>query len=345
MPDMDERPDIDATIPVSVIIPAYNCAHSISDALASVVGQTRPPEQVIVIDDGSTDATERTVKAYGSRVTYVCQENAGQGAARNEGLTRATGDYVAFLDADDFWKPKFLETCYAYLETHPEIDAVSTLLVTRYADGSEHVQPESLNGSADIKSAFPIDRFFDFWAEHDHIRTGSNLIRRSLIERAGGQRADLRVSQDLEYWGYLATFGAWAFIPEPLWVGNSRAAAARSGWRAKYRQRRSLCPTVEAWEQRIAPRLNPEERTGFEIIRGRVAAGYAHNKILGGAPSDALQIVRTYGQSMPFSRLSLLMRGSARTGPLAWKLVCLIIIGREVAKDWMLRIRSVRSSK
>jgi glycosyltransferase involved in cell wall biosynthesis len=313
--------------------------------LDSVLGQTRPPKQVIVIDDGSTDGTKATVKAYGSAVTYVYQENAGQGAARNEGLRRASGDYVAFLDADDYWKPEFVETCYAYLEGHPEVDAVSTLLVTRYADGSERVQPESLHGPGRPKTAFAIDGFFDFWAEHDHIRTGSNLIRKSLIEQAGGQRADLRVSQDLEYWGYLATFGTWALIPVPLWVGNSRAAAARSGWRAKYRQRRRLCPSVESWEQRIAPRLKPEERRGFEIVRGRVAAGYAHNKILGGAPRDALHIVRTYGDSMPTSRLSRLMRWGAKGGPVGWRLACGIIVGREMAKDWRLRMGGTGSQK
>jgi glycosyltransferase involved in cell wall biosynthesis len=343
--DMNEKSDTATTVSVSVIIPAYNSAHCISDTLESVYEQTCLPKQVIVIDDGSTDATKAVVTAFGSRVTYVYQENAGQGMARNLGLDRATGDYVAFLDADDYWKPRFLETCYSYLEEHPEVDIVSTLLVTRYSDGSEKVQPESLLGSARTMSDLVLEHFFDFWAEHDHIRTGTNLIRMSLIKKAGGQRADLRISQDLEYWGYLGTFGTWAFIPEPLWVGNSRIAAARSGWRAKYRQRRRLCPTVEAWEQRIVTRLNPEDRKGFEIVRGRVAAGYAHNKILGGAPKDALHIVRTYGDSMPCSRLTRLMRWGAKLGFLSWKLACGIIIGREMAKDWRLQIISIKSSK
>lgn len=334
-----------ATLPVSVIIPAYNSAQCISDTLDSVLGQTRPPRQVIVIDDGSLDATRAAVTTYGSRVTYVLQENAGQGAARNRGLGLATGDYVALLDSDDYWKPEFLETCYFYLEAHPEVDAVSTLLITRYADGFEQVQPESLIRQSSTQTAFVIDKFFDFWAEHDHIRTGSNLIRMSLIRQAGGQRADLRISQDLEYWGYLATFGTWAFIPEPLWVGNSRSAAARSGWRSKYRQRRHLCPTVEAWGQRITPRLRPGDRKGFEIVRGRVAAGYAHSKILGGSSNDALQIVRSYGDSMPSSRLSSLMRWGANGGHLGWKLASQIIILREMAKDWRLRLSRLTSSK
>jgi glycosyltransferase involved in cell wall biosynthesis len=342
---MSEQPDIAASLPVSVIIPTYNSAHCIGDTLESVFGQTRQPTQVIVIDDGSTDATKAAVTAYSSRVMYVYQENAGQGAARNQGLNRATGDYVAFLDADDYWKPGFLETCFSYLEAHPEVDVVSTLLVTRFADGSEKVQPESLNGPARAMSDLVLAHFFDFWAEHDHIRTGSNLIRTSLIRQAGGQRADLRISQDLEYWGYLGTFGIWAFIPEPLWVGNSRTAAARSGWRAKYRMRRRLCPTVEAWEQRISPRLKPEDRKGFEIVRGRVAAGYAHNKILGGAANDALHIVRTYGDTMPSSRLTRLMRLGAKWGSLSWKLACLIIIGRELAKDWRHQIFNIKSLK
>ncbi|MBM3883621.1 MAG: glycosyltransferase [Verrucomicrobia bacterium] len=204
---------------VSVIIPAYLAEHSLPATLDSVWAQTLPAHEVIVINDGSPDRTADVVRRYGDRIIYIEQENAGQGAARNRGLERATGEFVAFLDADDYWRPEFLSRCVAFLRAHPETVAVSTGCILKLRDGRERVLPPCLNGKSN-QHARVLEKFFRFWAEQDHVRTGSNVIRRSVINQAGFQRADLRMSQDSEYWGYIATHGQWGFIPEPLWVGN-----------------------------------------------------------------------------------------------------------------------------
>ncbi len=94
--------------PVTVIVPAYNVATSLDRALESVFSQTVRPARVIVINDGSTDGTANVAASYRDRITYLEQENAGQGAARNAGLELATSEFVTFLDADDYWLPKFL---------------------------------------------------------------------------------------------------------------------------------------------------------------------------------------------------------------------------------------------
>jgi glycosyltransferase involved in cell wall biosynthesis len=94
---------------VSVLIPTYNCAAYLPAALDSVLAQTRPADEVLVIDDGSTDATAEVLAPYRDRIVCVRQANAGQAAARNAGLDRAAGDWVAFLDADDTWAPDKLE--------------------------------------------------------------------------------------------------------------------------------------------------------------------------------------------------------------------------------------------
>jgi len=104
---------------VSVIIPVYDRAHLIARTIDSVLGQTHPSCHVIVVDDGSTDGTETVVASlYGQspRVRFVRQENRGVSAARNAGLAAATGDYVAFLDSDDVWRPWKLEVQVACLE-------------------------------------------------------------------------------------------------------------------------------------------------------------------------------------------------------------------------------------
>jgi glycosyltransferase involved in cell wall biosynthesis len=325
---------------VSVIIPAYNAEGCLRHAVDSALDQQWPPSEVIVVNDGSTDGTNAVTKSYGSRIVYVEQGNLGQGAARNAGLQIAGGTYVAFLDADDYWKPEFLKMCAQFLRVHDEAIAVSTGMVTRMLDGSQVVHPRQLcGGDAAVREPFVIDHFFDVWAQHDHVRTGSNVIRRSVIEQAGFQRADLRIAQDLEYWGYLATFGKWGFIPQPLWVGNSRRAARTGGWLRKYRKRRRLCPDVEQWESRIVPRLLPEQLDAFQVVRGRVALILAQNKILGGSRSSARRIVSKYGPAMPACSLTRVLQLGIRGRWIGWQLACGLVSCREWTKAAGVRLR------
>lgn len=93
---------------VSVIIPTYNTAKYIGQAIESVLEQTSPPFEIIVVDDGATDDTESVVKKFGAHIRYLYQENHGPSHARNRGVEIASGDYVAFIDADDVWLPEHL---------------------------------------------------------------------------------------------------------------------------------------------------------------------------------------------------------------------------------------------
>ena len=94
---------------VSVIIPTYNRAPFVGEAIESALAQTRPPLEVVVVDDGSTDDTADRVAHYGDRVVYVRQTNAGPATARNTGIGHARGDLIALLDSDDRWLPQKLE--------------------------------------------------------------------------------------------------------------------------------------------------------------------------------------------------------------------------------------------
>src|SRR5688500_9583140 len=95
---------------VSVVIPAYNYGHFVTEAVASALNQTHPHVEVIVVDDGSTDGTADILKPFGSRIRYIYQPNRGLSAARNTGIRAARGEWVAFLDADDLWHPSKTET-------------------------------------------------------------------------------------------------------------------------------------------------------------------------------------------------------------------------------------------
>ena len=108
---------------VSVIIPVYNGERFLSAALDSVFAQDYRPMEVIVVDDGSTDHTAEIVSNY-TEVRYLHQANQGPGAARNTGIAVAHGEFVAFLDADDIWLPKKLNTQMGYLLEHPQVGYV-----------------------------------------------------------------------------------------------------------------------------------------------------------------------------------------------------------------------------
>jgi glycosyltransferase involved in cell wall biosynthesis len=109
---------------ISVIIPAYNRETYLAEAIESVLLQSQPPAEIIVVDDGSTDHTGEIARSFGEKVTCITQENQGAGAARNAGLERAGGSYVAFLDSDDLWVGQKLEIQAGYLRAHPGIDMV-----------------------------------------------------------------------------------------------------------------------------------------------------------------------------------------------------------------------------
>ncbi|MCA9186976.1 MAG: glycosyltransferase family 2 protein [Pirellulaceae bacterium] len=284
----------------SVIIPTYNSATSLRRCVESVVSQSLPVGEIQVIDDGSIDNTQDVVAEFGSAVTYRRQENQGQGAARNVGLQVAAGRYIAFLDADDYWQPEFNRRCTEFLEQHADAIAVSTgRLVRKWGQPEQQWPNDRTCQQLGIGGSYVLDDFFQFWADHDHVRTGTVLLRRSAVDEVGLQRPDLRISQDLEYWAMLGTCGKWGLIPEPLWVGEPMSAVTERSWLEKYQLRRKLCPTVEVWQSRVVPRLTSQQWPGFRRVRGRVAANFAQTLMLSGDQRGAWEIISHYGTEMP----------------------------------------------
>lgn len=304
----------------SIIIPAYNSQASVGAAIDSALAQTRAPLEVIVVDDGSTDDTGKLIASYGDKVVHLTQENAGQGAARNKGLAQAKGEFVALLDADDYWEPQFLERMEHFLDAHPQAVAASCAFKAERKQG-DYFGPEH---HAALKAAHPhglmLDNFFDFWADHDHVRTGTVLFRRKVIDQVGVQNPELRISQDLEYWAMIATTGPWGLVPEVLWVGTSDRIARKYGWRKRYAARRKRAPTIPAWERRVVPRLAPEHAAGFARVRGRVAAGLMSAHALGGSRRDARELLESYGRDMPQGMTYKLLKAANRFGAPGWAL-------------------------
>ena len=105
---------------VTAAITTHNRVDLVEAALASVLAQTRPADEVIVVDNGSTDGTREALAPYADRIRYLWQENAGRAGSRNRAIAEASGDYLAFLDSDDLWRPDKLERQVPALERRPD---------------------------------------------------------------------------------------------------------------------------------------------------------------------------------------------------------------------------------
>jgi len=187
---------------VSAIIPTYNRAHLLPKTLESVFAQTRPVNEVIVVDDGSTDNTAEVIKSYGSSVRYIRQANAGAGAARNHGMRAARFDYLAFLDSDDLWVPEKNELQMAFLNEHPEVDFVFGDMAN-FSDESDDAKPEIKDPQLHkyfVENACNLEDLFSCLLIENMIPTPSVMFRRSCVERVGFMDEHLKIAEDLEYW-------------------------------------------------------------------------------------------------------------------------------------------------
>jgi glycosyltransferase involved in cell wall biosynthesis len=178
---------------VSVVIPTYNSATFLKDAIESVLGQTYSDFEIIVIDDGSTDDTEDVLRSFGERISYVKQENKGVSAARNHGIRLARAQYVAFLDADDLWVPQKLAEQIPLLDK----DAGIGLVYSDWTIVSEQgVSVSSFHSSRPPASG----HVFSELIETGFILTSGTVVRRSCLNEVGDFDESLSIAQDYDLW-------------------------------------------------------------------------------------------------------------------------------------------------
>ena len=167
---------------VSVIIPVYNAAPWLAEALESVLGQSAPPRQVIVVDDGSTDHSAAIARRYLPQIQLVQQPNAGCAHARNRGVALATGDYLAFLDADDYWTREKLALQLAAFAQNPALEAVfgqvkQTCTITA-------AQPDAVGFGLEVQDGYNLDTI---------------LIRQQAFHRIGGFDPTIPLTNAVEW--------------------------------------------------------------------------------------------------------------------------------------------------
>ncbi|MDJ0576032.1 MAG: glycosyltransferase [Xenococcaceae cyanobacterium MO_234.B1] len=196
---------------VSVIIPAYNGALYIGEAIESVLAQDYDDYEIIVVDDGSRDNTKEVVTRYGGRVNYIYQENQGVAQARNRGLECAKGKYIAFLDQDDFFLPNKLSEQVAILEQDSSIGLVNSgwEIVDRQGTKLAAVEPWYNLPQLDLES-------FIVWKP---VFLGAMLFRRSWLDRCGNFDPTLEQTPDVDLVLRLVSIGCPA-----TWVKKATVA-------------------------------------------------------------------------------------------------------------------------
>ena len=181
----------DAAPTITVVVPAYNEERYIAEALDSILGQTRPPHEIIVVDDGSTDRTLEVVDRYRDRVRVHQQENRGCPAAFDTGFRQANGEFVALCPADDIWEPDKLARQQDVLAVHPEVDVVFGAARTFGLTERDHGRPVE-------KGVLETASFAPQMYRRDLIADPSAVVRRSLYLDLGGYES--LIGEDYEFW-------------------------------------------------------------------------------------------------------------------------------------------------
>ena len=241
---------------ISVIIPLYNKVSEIELTLRSVLSQSVPPREIIVVDDGSTDGSAEVVERLATPlVRLIRQPNCGVSAARNRAMREATGEWVALLDGDDMWCSDYLATVAEMIERWPTCGAYGTGF--SIDDGERCVE------AAYCQREGIVDFFAESMTRYVLIPSATTL-RRDLALELGGFPEGMRMGEDQFLWTKIARVADVAFMPRPM-VIYSRAATNRSA--AIYRPEQTEFSFEQLYE--------PERRDLSNEYIARVALGKA----------------------------------------------------------------------
>lgn len=208
---------------IAVVIPTYNRSRLLRRALASVMAQTRPPDEVVVVDDGSTDDTPGWINAEFPRLVYIRQEHEGVSAARNRGVRECRSEWVAFLDSDDEWQPEKLGRQARALAENPDYHLCHSNETwirngRRVNEGKRHAK----SGGRIFNRCLPLCV----------ISPSAAVVRRSLLVELGGFDESLPVCEDYDLWLRICARHPVLFLEEPLTVkhGGHADQLSRRHW-------------------------------------------------------------------------------------------------------------------
>lgn len=189
---------------ISVVIPLYNKEKQIAHTLQSVLNQTFQDFEVVIVDDGSTDGSVAVVEKFSnSRIRLICQKNAGVSAARNRGIEEAKSNLIAFLDADDEWKPEYLATQYHLSQKYPECNVFACNYDFRDMKGK--ITPTIIRKLPFTGEDGILSNYFEVAScSHPPLWTSAVVVKKQAIQAIGGFPVGIKSGEDLLTWARLA---------------------------------------------------------------------------------------------------------------------------------------------
>ncbi len=254
----------------SVVIAAYNVAAFIGEAIDSALGQTRPPLEVIVCDDGSTDDLAGALAPFRTRIVVLHQENRGVAAAKNAAARAASAEYVAILDADDVYLPERLEALAELAEARPDLDVLTTDAVLEVeGEAVRRCYTDALPFVVDDQRSAILRRNFVF---------GLAAVRRERLLVAGGFDESIRYATDWDLWARLILAGSRVgAVPEPLARYRLREGsltgqrASLLAGRIRVLEKAALHPSLSAAERSTVAESIGLERRRLALAEARAA--------------------------------------------------------------------------
>lgn len=189
---------------ISVVIPLYNKEQSIASTLQTVLKQTYQDFEIVIVNDGSTDhSVEEVAKVLDLRIHLIHQSNAGVSAARNRGIEEAKGEYIAFLDADDVWKPDYLKTQYELTLKYPGCSVFASNY--EFKDTQGKVTPTIIRKLSFKGVDGILSNYFEVAScSHPPLWTSAVMVKKSAIQSIGGFPIGIKSGEDLLTWARLA---------------------------------------------------------------------------------------------------------------------------------------------
>ena len=234
----------------------------------SILGQTRPVSELIVVDDGSSDDTASRLERYGTSIRYLSQRNQGPAAARNHGIREARGDFVTFLDSDDLWVPNkmlMMEIPWEFVERYPDVDFIFGKMANVFQDTGKENE-DFINSEAReylASKSGNLDRLFEHLIVQNFIGTPTLMARRESLMRVGFFDEKRKIGEDYDYWLRAAVLSRWGFVDEVLVKRRRHSGNLIADWI------RWNVATAEVLEETAVP-LSLSRRGASELLARRL---------------------------------------------------------------------------
>ncbi len=279
---------------ISVIIPTYNRANLICHAIDSVLAQNINNLEILVIDDGSTDDTAQVLKSYERKIQYIHQDNAGVSAARNHGLRKAKGNWIAFLDSDDTWHPQKLSLQIESIQKHNADICFTNISSERMADDV------NLTSDNSIKYNEPFDLILQ---DNFALYIQTVLVKKELISKMGGFNEGYQVAEDTYLIYQLALEIPFIYIDQPLLLLDRSEETVRLS-SPTFETRRLYCDThIEIADMAYQHSLNKDQHIQHKLKHilshylSLRAMFYCADRAYSNARRDAMKAIR-YSESL-----------------------------------------------